>query len=242
MNCGIYRIVNTTTTRTYIGSSIRIRKRLKDHRWALNRGNHSNAHLQASWIKYGAQTFTFESLVECSEESLEQREQSFIDAYIEHDLPLYNLKPSADPRSTFRYRATAETKAKQSAAFKGKSTAPLPAETKAKISAALKGRVFTPEHLARTVAIRKAQPQWHSNETRVKISRANKGKRSRLGAVLTEETKRKIGEANRVSQLGRKHTEETKRKIGDANRRRNLKLDALGCYQPVDLAPTPAQI
>jgi hypothetical protein len=55
-------------------------------------------------------------------------------------------------------------------------------------------------------------------ETRIKISKAGKGKQKRLGAVLCEETKRKIGEANKGPNLklrGRPKSEEHKRKISE---------------------------
>ena len=39
-----------------------------------------------------------------------------------------------------------------------------------------------------------------------------------LGTHLSEETKRKIGEKNRVNNLGKKHSEETKRKMSDAHK------------------------
>jgi hypothetical protein len=51
----------------------------------------------------------------------------------------------------------------------------------------------------------------HSEETKRKISEANKGK----GTKLSEETKHKISE----SRKGKKHTEETKRKIREANKK-----------------------
>lgn len=39
-----------------------------------------------------------------------------------------------------------------------------------------------------------------------------------LGTHLSEETKRKIGEKNRINSLGKKHSEETKRKMSEAHK------------------------
>ena len=233
--CGIYRIVNLTTNGTYLGSSVRIAKRMKDHRWALEKGAHINRYLQSAWNKYGATMFVFEPLVSCNEKDLEQREQEFIDAYIEHDMPLYNLKPSADPRTLFRYRATEESKAKQSAALKGKKTGPLSPETKRRLSIALRGRVLSLAHIENMRRSRLASGYIHSTETRAKISAAAKGRQTRLGAFLSEETKIKIGNANRNPSketriklsvaargrqtfLGQKHTLAAKAKISASSK------------------------
>lgn len=56
----------------------------------------------------------------------------------------------------------------------------------------------------------------HSEETREKLSIANRGKKR------TEETKRKISEARK----GRKHTEEAKKKLSEINRGKRLSEDA----------------
>lgn len=60
----------------------------------------------------------------------------------------------------------------------------------------------------------------HSDETRRKISEANKGRNHKgrnnpmFGRHHSEETRRKLSEANR----GRKHSEETKRKMSEAKK------------------------
>ena len=53
-----------------------------------------------------------------------------------------------------------------------------------------------------------------SKESKYKMSIAKKNKpSSRKNYIMSEETKRKIGNANKISQLGRKHSEETKEKM-----------------------------
>jgi len=60
----------------------------------------------------------------------------------------------------------------------------------------------------------------HSEETRLKLSIAMKGKQRRLGAKLSKETRLKISLANagRQSRKGHKHSEETLRKIALAQK------------------------
>jgi hypothetical protein len=61
----------------------------------------------------------------------------------------------------------------------------------------------------------------HSEETKLKISKANKGRTShRKGKKLSEEHKKKIGEANKISQLGKEISEETRQKIRESSYRR----------------------
>lgn len=55
-----------------------------------------------------------------------------------------------------------------------------------------------------------------SDESKLKMSLSKKGKKSnRKNYVTSNETKRKIGESNKISQKGRKHTKETKKKISE---------------------------
>lgn len=62
-NSGIYRIENTKNQKYYIGSSVNIKKRWRDHIKYLTTGTHHCSHLQNAWNKYGANTFVF-SIVE----------------------------------------------------------------------------------------------------------------------------------------------------------------------------------
>lgn len=60
--CGIYRIV--INNKSYVGSSLDIKKRLRQHRRELRRDIHDNKYLQNLYNKYG--TATYEILEECS--------------------------------------------------------------------------------------------------------------------------------------------------------------------------------
>jgi len=61
--CGIYLIRNKVNQKVYIGKSINIYTRIKDHITALNRKNkNENIHLINSWHKYGKDCFEYEVL------------------------------------------------------------------------------------------------------------------------------------------------------------------------------------
>mgnify|MGYP000863314505 CR=1 FL=1 len=59
---GIYTIKNTINNKVYIGSSINVEKRLKDHFINLSKNKHHNQHLQFAYNKYGKDYFTKEIL------------------------------------------------------------------------------------------------------------------------------------------------------------------------------------
>lgn len=184
---GIYRIVNEVSGRTYIGSSFNIRRRFIGHRYSLNKGIHVNRHLQSAWNKYPSSSFKFEILLLCDSRDLEYREQSFIDAYLDHGMPLYNKKPSYGSRVGFKQQFTAEQLARLSASHKGKpwSEKRREAETplvSARKSSALKGRPWSEKRRsALTDEARKKTSSLLvgrsiSHETRMKISNALKGR------------------------------------------------------------------
>lgn len=53
MITGIYIIKNILNNKIYVGSTIDIKKRWRDHKWHLKENKHHNSHLQASYNKYG---------------------------------------------------------------------------------------------------------------------------------------------------------------------------------------------
>lgn len=61
---GIYKIECKTSKKIYVGSSIDIIRRIKEHKRKLNLGQHYNPHLQNSYNKYGKDDFIFTSLEE----------------------------------------------------------------------------------------------------------------------------------------------------------------------------------
>lgn len=78
--CGIYRILNTVSGDSYVGSSCAIDKRWAKHRKRLDKGEHENERLQRAWLKYGKTSFVFEVVTLCPASELEREEQRAIDA------------------------------------------------------------------------------------------------------------------------------------------------------------------
>ena len=75
---GIYMILNHANDKIYIGQSIDIKARWKQHKSDLNNNRHVNKHLQNSWNKFGQDNFEFIILCECEENQLNTMEQYYI--------------------------------------------------------------------------------------------------------------------------------------------------------------------
>lgn len=78
---GIYKIENLINHKVYIGQSISIENRLKQHKSDLKNNRHTNSHLQSSWNKYGEENFIFEIIDLCTEEQLNEKEIYWIEYY-----------------------------------------------------------------------------------------------------------------------------------------------------------------
>ena len=95
--CGIYKIKNIKNNKIYIGSSIDIQRRWKEHISDLQHNKHPNTHLQNSWNKYGKENFIFEILEKCDSDCLLEKEQYYIDKYkVAESNNGYNIAPRAD--------------------------------------------------------------------------------------------------------------------------------------------------
>lgn len=166
---GIYQIRNAANGKSYIGSAINIRKRWREHRKALLKQSHHSSTLQRAWDKYGADAFVFEILrFVTRKENLIRVEQHYLDRFRSADKKIgYNISPTAG--SCLGVVRTPETKAKLSAANKGKKHSP---ESRAKMSAARKGFALSPEHVAKLSAANKGKKA--SPETRAKLSEIHK--------------------------------------------------------------------
>lgn len=176
MTCGIYKIVYNDKL-AYVGSSVNIERRWRQHRDTLKRGVHSNFLLQRAWDKYGVDAFKFYIIEECFKESLCEREQFHID----NDKPLFNLSDANG-----RHEHTEETKAKMRGRIVSK-------ETREKLSKALKGRESGRKGVKTGVipktAFKKGEIPWNKGK---KLPPSwNKGKN------LTEEHKRKLSESHK---------------------------------------------
>ena len=79
---GIYCIHNTVNDKKYIGQSVDVERRFKEHKLQLNGNYHKNSHLQSAWNKYGAGVFEFKIIAEdIPIEELDDLERTFIGHY-----------------------------------------------------------------------------------------------------------------------------------------------------------------
>ena len=115
---GIYQIKNKINGKIYIGSSINVERRFKEHKKLLSHNKHPNKHLQLSWKKYGESNFTFILLEEVLVESLLTKEQYYIDSYQSYNNDIgYNICKTAG--NTLGYLFSEESKIKMSKSQQG---------------------------------------------------------------------------------------------------------------------------
>ena len=93
--CGIYMIRNTINDKLYIGKSVDVKKRFREHKHELRLGRHHNVYLQNAWNKYGEGAFEFLVLEECDRDSLNALEIAAI-AKFSRSNELYNMTDGGD--------------------------------------------------------------------------------------------------------------------------------------------------
>jgi group I intron endonuclease len=69
--CGVYVIRCEPTGNKYVGASVNIVKRIREHFYRLERGVHRNRRLQNAYNKYGRDSFTSDVLLYCDPVNLE---------------------------------------------------------------------------------------------------------------------------------------------------------------------------
>jgi len=73
----IYSITNITNDKRYIGETMDVERRLKEHEEDLNNNKHHSYKLQQAWNTYGAESFKFEVI-----EELDKNIKNFIAQYV----------------------------------------------------------------------------------------------------------------------------------------------------------------
>ena len=99
--CGIYKIINQIDGKVYIGQSVSIYKRWKEHRSVayLEHDEHYNTYLYYAIRKYGLENFSFEIIEKCTPEELNEREMYWIEYYDSFNREKgYNLTKGGDGR------------------------------------------------------------------------------------------------------------------------------------------------
>jgi len=102
---GVYRWINKTNLKTYVGSSTNIGVRMYTYYSLLSLAK-SNRLIDRALLKYGFSNFTLEILEYCNEENILEREQYYMDLL----KPEYNIVEIAG--STLGYKHTPESLAK----------------------------------------------------------------------------------------------------------------------------------
>ena len=113
---GIYCIENVVNGKKYIGESVDIYRRWKDHRRELNGNRHRNSHLQQAWNIYGEDNFRFYIIEQCDKEHLDELEVFYIEKFnCQNGKCGYNIENGGNANKTL----SDETKIKISAARTG---------------------------------------------------------------------------------------------------------------------------
>lgn len=193
---GIYKIVHVASGRCYVGQSVDVKGRWKNHRSDLRKGVHCAGYLQNVYNKYGIDSLSFEVIEQHSDlETLDAREQFWMDRLE----PVFNNCKIAGTTRGMRHRP----------------------ESIAKMIASKAGFKHSPESIAKMRAAKADQPPV-SAETREKLSAIRLGNRYRLGKPQSPEAKAKIA----ASARGRLHSPETKAKISAALKGRKIAPEA----------------
>jgi group I intron endonuclease len=212
---GIYAIVHSESGKRYIGSAIKMSRRIQEHKRGLNGNKHPNRYLQAAWIKYGSDSFGFFVVEYCVESKLLQKEQFYINERAE-----FNLSPTAGRTTGVKHRPEAIEANRERARLLWKDPA---FQEKQRAMAKVKGAKLSISLMGRPGAM---AGKKHSQETIDKIRASNIGQKrspeciehirqSQLGKKMSPESIEKTAAANR----GRTASESTKAAISMAQRR-----------------------
>ena len=97
----IYKIINTTNNKVYIGKTYNITKRFNAH--IKNAKNKVNRRLYDAINKYGIENFVIEQIEECSEQNANSREIYWIDFYNSTNKNFgYNMTNGGDGGNTYK--------------------------------------------------------------------------------------------------------------------------------------------
>lgn len=203
---GVYAIMHPSSGRAYIGSSKDVLKRWAGHKQSLQLGSHHSPYLQRAWNKYGADTFHFITLEQCSPDERIAREQFWIDQTQASNKEFgFNVSvlahtncPDEEGRkiiaeSNRRRKGkpiliTEEEKSRRAArlvyARSKKMPGARPSHVRAKISESLTGQKHSAErNMQKSLATKGKPHKPHSEETKEKI------RASHIGMKASNETK-----------------------------------------------------
>lgn len=95
--CGIYKITNLINKKKYIGKSIDIERRFREHKSKSEWRRTPRKPLYLAFQKYGLESFSFEVLEECDKSVLNKRERYWIKYYQTNNRELgYNIREGGE--------------------------------------------------------------------------------------------------------------------------------------------------
>lgn len=168
--CGIYCITHTESGKQYVGQSVDITERWKQHTTPKK----NSTGIKGAIMKHGVNAFTFSVLEECKSEDLNDREVWWISTLSTLSPSGYNMTSGGCQGTS----VTSETKQKMSDVRKGK---PKSDEHKQKMSeAAINRPPRSEEHCRNLSEAKKGKAHSpHSEETKAKMSDAAKARWAR---------------------------------------------------------------
>lgn len=179
----IYKITCSGNNKVYVGSTLYLVRRKSNHFKMLENGKHYNRHMQGSWNKYGASTFSLEIIEECKSENRIEKEQYWIDELKSAD-PIFGL--NVNPKAGLD-RTGVKMTAKQIKAMSKRTLGKKHSEkTKFKMSASAKGKIKSEAHcLALSISSKK---RGVSVELLAKLHAGSfKAAKARVGKKLPKE-------------------------------------------------------
>lgn len=175
----VYRIVCKANGVSYVGQTINLCRRLREHEFSLRKEKHRNGSLQYDYNKYGADQFYF--IVECvkndSTESLDDIEREYIEKY-----RLENKCYNVFSGGLTGYKASDEFRAKISVTHKGRIVSE---ETRERNRQAAKRQWENEDYRDRMVE--SAKHQWENEDYRKMMIAMHTGSVDACGHKLSEE-------------------------------------------------------
>ena len=196
---GIYKIVNKINNKIYIGQSINIIRRFKQHKSdAVSKFKYP---LYNAFRKYGLNNFEFIIIEEViSVQNLDLREQYWLDHYKSY-LPDFGYNIITIAGSTKGYKHSNKTREKISLANKGKPSCMKgkkhTEETKRKIAESNKGKTNTKKTREKMSLAKKGNIPWNKGKklTKEHIQKLSLRKKGKKRKPFTKETIENIRKA-----------------------------------------------
>lgn len=195
---GIYVIQDMTAGKAYVGSSINLSKRLKQHEIDLKRDDHSNWQLQRAFKKQHDLHVVVIPVAEGHD--VRQIEQQLIDEYFNSGL-LYNIsRDTTAPTQGMKF--SEEIRKKMSKAHIGFRHTD---ESKAKMSTALQGKQHSDEFKEK--CRQRMLGNIPSEETRQKLSEVGFGRKH------TDESRQKMSDIRKGVKLSEDHANKVRQHL-----------------------------